>query len=75
MALNATTIEATVKSAVKAQFLTSFGDPPPTSAEDIADAMAEVIAQVVPGIIAAVKSDADLTGVTAGSDTVSGGVD
>ena len=77
MALNAATIKAAVRADVRAEFLAQFGIsvPPPETESDIADAMADVIAIVVDEIIAAMKNDADLTGVTSGSDTVAGGVD
>jgi len=78
MALNATATEAAVKATVKAHYATAFDDgnfsDPPT-ADEIADAMADLIAKVVIDIIADIKSSADVTGVTAGAATVTGGVD
>lgn len=78
MALNATTIRAAVKSTVKAYYSTAFDisnfSDPPTD-DEIAEAMADLIAECVVDIIAAIKTSADVTGVTAGAATISGGVD
>ncbi len=78
MALNAATITTAVTSALKTAYNTelingTFSDPPTDT--EIEDAMAAFVAAVVTPIIDAIKTDADLTGVTAGSDTVAGGVD
>lgn len=76
MALNAVTIRAAVEAAVAAEFPNQFpeGSPPDTTTA-ISDAMAALFGEASDVIIAAIKTDADLTGVTSGSDTVAGGVD
>lgn len=73
MALNKTTIRASVVNAVKTKFETQFDAfPEGASTEDIAIAMSEVVAEVVEPIIDAIILTADLAGVTAGTDTVNG---
>jgi len=69
-----TTPTAAMKAAIKAAFVTQFGGAAPPSTEDaIATAMAEVIAVAIQQALLEVKSNADLTGVSSGSATVSGG--
>ncbi len=76
MALNAATIRAAVEAAVAAEFPNQFPEvDPPDTTTDIADALAALFGEMSDVIIAAMKTDADLTGVTSGSDTVAGGVD
>lgn len=74
MALNSTTIQADCKTVVKAAFQSYFDSNPPTTSAAIADAMADVIVALIPTLVTAIKNTADVTGVTAGSDTVAGGV-
>ena len=78
MALNAANVETDVKATVKAYYATAFApgnfsDPP--TGNEIAEAMAALIAKVVPDIISHIKTNADVTDVTAGVDVVAGGVD
>lgn len=73
MALDAETITAACKGAVLGQLATM--QTPFESVEEIQDAVADVIACIVPIIILAIKTSADVTGVTAGVNTVSGGID
>lgn len=61
--------------AIKAEFITQFGGGSPPATEDaIATAMSEVIAVAIAQALTEVKDNADVTGVTAGADTVNGGV-
>jgi hypothetical protein len=70
-----TTPTASMKAAIKNAFVTQFGGgSPPTTEDAIATAMAEVIAVAIQQAMVEVATNADLTGVTAGSDTVAGGV-
>lgn len=71
-----TTPTQAMKDAIKAEFITQFGGSDPPNDEDgIADGMAAVLAKCIELALAEVKDNADVTGVTAGSDTVAGGVD
>ena len=75
MAIN-TTPTAGMKTAIKNAFTTYFGGgSPPSTEEDIADGMAEVIAVAIELALTEVKNNADVVGVDAGGDTVAGGVD
>lgn len=74
MALVVATIQAAAKAAVVADF-PNFDNSAGQTPAQIADNMGDLIASMVPAIINAIKNDADLTDVTAGSDTVIGGVD
>jgi len=71
-----TTPTAAMKTAIKDAFVAQFGGAsPPTTEAAIATAMAEVIAVAIQKALEEVKTNADVTGVTTGSSTVSGGVD
>ena len=71
-----TTPTAGMKTAIKNEFVSQFGGgSPPSTEEDIANAMAEVIAIAIEEALTEVKNNADVIDVTAGSDTVTGGVD
>ena len=71
-----TTPTAAMKTAIKDAFVAQFGGgSPPTTEAAIATAMAEVIAVAIQKALEEVKNNADVTGVTTGSSTVSGGVD
>lgn len=71
MALSVSDIKATVKTDVKAKLVDNFPDADAAAMEK----MAEGIAECVDGIIEAIKTSADLTGVTVGVGTVVGGID
>jgi len=71
MAINVTTTTATVKAALKTAMAAAYGSPEATY-DEFAGIMADA---VVPAILNEIKTNADLVGVTAGSDTVPGGVD
>jgi hypothetical protein len=71
-----TTPTAGMKTAIKDAFTTYFGgETPPSTEEDIADGMAEVIAVAIELALTEVKDNADLVDVSLGVDTVAGGVD
>lgn len=71
MAINVTQIQADVKAAIKTAMSTAYGE-----AESVYDEFAGILSDaVVPAILNEIKDNADLTGVTEGSDTVAGGVD
>lgn len=74
MALNVTTIQAAAKAAVEAEYVFFDNSAGQTDAQ-VGASLGDLIASIVPVIINAIKDDADLTGVTSGSDTVVGGVD
>lgn len=71
-----TTPTAGMITAIKNEFIAQFPsvNPPDTEAA-IADGMAAVIAVAIEQALTEVKTNADVTGVDAGGDTVSGGVD
>jgi len=71
-----TTPTTEMKAAIAAQFSAAFGglNPPDTEAT-ISLAMAEVIAVAIELALVEVKTNADVTGVSEGEDTVIGGVD
>ncbi len=76
MALDGATIQSDVALTVKEALLDAFPEStPPSDNEEIMEALAGAIAAAVPVIIDAIKTTADLKGVTAGSDTVRGDVD
>lgn len=80
MALNAENIRLDVESAVKEALISKLVPPKDPSEEILKTAMAglaKAIAAAVPIIIKAIKDDADVnvTGVTKGTDTVTGGID
>ena len=70
MAIDVTTTKAAIEAALKADLAAAFGLPEATY-DDFAAAIASAIATALQHV----KSDADVTGVTAGGDTVAGGVD
>ena len=71
MAINVTTIQANAKAALKTAMSLAYGEP-----EAAYDEFAGILADnIVPAILDEIKDNADLTGVTAGTDTVAGGVD
>lgn len=74
MALVVATIQAAAKAAVEAEF-PNFDNSAGQTEAQIGASMGDLIASIVPSIINAIKDDADLTGVTAGTDTVAGGID
>ena len=70
MAITVATVQAAVKAALKTAMATAYGQPEATY-----DQFAGILADnIVPAILNEIKNNADLTGVTAGSDTVVGGV-
>ena len=76
MALDPDQIQQDAAAAVDAAFEEKFGGgTTPKDPDAVRAAVAEVIASLVPVVINAIKNDADLTGVTEGTDTVAGGVD
>jgi hypothetical protein len=78
MALDAENIKRDVESAVKAALISELVPPKDPSKETLETAMAglaKAIAAAVPIIIKAIKEEADVTGVTAGDDKVTGGID
>lgn len=71
MAITVSTIQSNVKAALKTAMNVAYGEP-----EAAYDEFAGILADaIVPAILDEVKDNADLTGVTSGSDTVVGGVD
>jgi hypothetical protein len=62
--------KATIKAALKTAFATEFG-----LSETAYDAFSGIIADAIGTALSHIKTDADVTGVTSGSDTVAGGVD
>ena len=71
MAINITAVKATAKAALKTAMSTEFGE-----SEATYDTVAGVFTEsVIDAILNEIKDNADLTDVTAGSDTVAGGVD
>lgn len=70
-----TTPTAGMITVIETEFDTQFGGAsPPSTKAAIATAMATVIAVAIEQALTEVKDNADVTGVTAGSDTVTGGV-
>ena len=71
MAINVTAVKATAKAALKTAMALELGEP-----ESTYDTVAGLFTDsVVDAILTEIKVNADLTGVTAGGDTVVGGVD
>lgn len=61
---------------IKDEFKNQFPeDDPPSSENEIAEAIANVLAKTIEIALTEVKDNADVVGVTSGSDTVTGGVD
>ena len=71
MAIDITTTRATAKAALKTGMSTAFGESEATY-DTVAGVFVDAIVQAV---LDEIKDNADLTGVTSGSDTVTGGVD
>jgi len=70
-----TTPTAGMITALETEIQTQFQTgTPPSSEADIRSALAAVLAKAIELALTEVKDNADVTGVAAGSDTVSGGV-
>lgn len=75
MAITTTPTQA-MKDAITAEFVSQFGGgSPPSTEEAISEAMGEVLAKCIELALIEVKNNADIVGVSAGGDTVAGGVD
>ena len=71
MAINVATVQANVRAGLKTAFAAEFGE-----AESFYDTIAGIFSdEIVVAILDEVKDNADVVGVTSGSDTVVGGVD
>ena len=70
MAINIIKVQSDVRTAIKTAMSVAYGEPEPNY-----DAFAGVLADsIVPAILNEIKNNADDTGITAGSDTIGGGV-
>jgi hypothetical protein len=69
MAIDVSGTKATIKAGLKTALATEFG-----LSEATYDAFADIIADAIGTALTHIKDDADVTGVTSGSDTVAGGV-
>jgi len=78
MAINiATTKAAAIASAkanIKTAMATAYGEPEATY-DEFAGIIANGVGEAIEDALTEIKTNADVTGVTAGSDTVAGGVD
>lgn len=70
MAIDVNGTKATIKADLKTALSAAFG-----LAEADYDSFAGIIADAIATSLSHIKTDADVTGVSAGGDTVSGGVD
>lgn len=70
MAIDVSGTTATIKAEIKTACAAAFG-----LTEETYDSFAQVIADAIGTALSHIKTDADVTGVSAGGDTVSGGVD
>lgn len=70
MAITVATIQSAVRDSIKAAMDTAYGGGE-AKYDEFAGIMSDAI---VPAILNEIKDNADLTGVTSGSDTVIGGV-
>jgi hypothetical protein len=71
MAIDVATVQANVKAALKAAMSAAYGEP-----ESAYDELAGILADnIVPAILGEIKNNADVVGVTSGTETVVGGVD
>ena len=70
MASNVAGTNATVKAAIKTAMASAYGEPEATY-DEFAGILADAISD---SILNEIKDNADLTDVTSGSETVSGGV-
>ena len=71
MAIDIAAVKATAKAALKTSMSSALGEPEATY-DQVAGLFTE---SVIDAILTEIKDNADLTGVTSGSDTVAGGVD
>ena len=71
MAIDVTATTAASRAAIKTAMAAAYGE-----AESVYDEFAGILADnVVKVVLDEIKDNADVTGVTSGSDTVAGGVD
>ena len=78
MALNAANIQAAAAAAVELemenQFPAEWDKPEPPTEEEMRTKIGAIMAAAVRVAIDSIISDADVTGVTAGADTVTGAI-
>ena len=70
MAINVDTAKASIKAAIKTQAVSLWGHTEPDY-----DDFATLLSDAIGLALQTIKDTADVTGVTSGSETVSGGVD
>lgn len=75
MAIDVNGTKATIKAGIKTAMANEFATEENGYTEETYDVIAGIIADAIGTALSHIKTDADVTGVSSGGDTVAGGVD